>query len=80
MMHLLRPLPSGIFWPSIRFHSPHYARETIAKICSPWVIALRSPRVAPSRGSLVRQTPNDGIFNGELNGADDRGGPGRERA
>ena len=28
---------SGIFWRSFRLHSTHYARETIAKICSPWV-------------------------------------------
>jgi hypothetical protein len=35
MMRLLRPPPSGIFRRSFRFHSTHYARETIAKICSP---------------------------------------------
>jgi hypothetical protein len=40
----------GIFWRSFRLHSAHYARETIAKICSPWVIALRSPRSAQARG------------------------------
>jgi hypothetical protein len=34
MMHLLRPPPSGIFLRSFRLHSPRYARETIAKICS----------------------------------------------
>jgi hypothetical protein len=37
MMRLLRPPHSGIFCRSFRFHSAHYARETIAKICSPWV-------------------------------------------
>jgi hypothetical protein len=37
MMRLLRPPHSGIFWRSFRLHSTHYARETIAKICSPWV-------------------------------------------
>ncbi len=37
MMRLLRPTHSGIFWRSFRLHSAHYARETIAKICSPWV-------------------------------------------
>jgi hypothetical protein len=37
MMRLLRPPHSGIFRRSFRFHSTHYARETIAKICSPWV-------------------------------------------
>jgi hypothetical protein len=37
MMRLLRPPHSGIFWRSFRLHSAHYARETIAKICSPWV-------------------------------------------
>jgi hypothetical protein len=50
MMRLLRPHPGGIFWRSFRFHSTHYARETIAKICSPWVIALRSPCFAQARG------------------------------
>jgi len=34
MMRLLRPTRSGIFWRSFRFHSAHYARETMAKICS----------------------------------------------
>jgi hypothetical protein len=43
MMRLLRPPHSGIFWRSFRLHSAHYARETIAKICSLWVIALRCP-------------------------------------
>jgi hypothetical protein len=37
MMRLLRPPHSGIFWRSFRLHSIHYARETIAKICSLWV-------------------------------------------
>src|SRR5712664_4336042 len=37
MMRLLRPPHSGIFLRSFRLHSPHYARETIAKICSLWV-------------------------------------------
>jgi len=36
MMRLLRPPHSGIFWRSFRLHSAHYARETIAKICSLW--------------------------------------------
>jgi hypothetical protein len=35
MMRLLRPPPGGIFWRSLRLHSAHYAREMIAKICSP---------------------------------------------
>ena len=34
MMRLLRPTRSGIFWRSFRLHSAHYARKTIAKICS----------------------------------------------
>ena len=34
MIRLLRPPHSGIFWRSFRLHSIHYARETIAKICS----------------------------------------------
>jgi hypothetical protein len=34
MMRLLRPARSGIFLRSFRLHSAHYARETIAKICS----------------------------------------------
>jgi hypothetical protein len=63
MMRLLRPTRSGIFWRSFRFHSAHYARETIAKICSLGVIALRSPCSAQARGnhcaaqSLLRASP-----------------------
>jgi hypothetical protein len=34
MMRLLRPPRSGIFLRSFRLHSPRYARETIAEICS----------------------------------------------
>ena len=37
MMRLLRTPHSGIFLRSFRLHSTHYARETIAKICSLWV-------------------------------------------
>jgi hypothetical protein len=37
MMRLLRTTRSGIFLRSFRLHSAHYARETIAKICSLWV-------------------------------------------
>jgi len=33
-MRLLRPPPSGIFRRSFPLHSPRYARETIAEICS----------------------------------------------
>ena len=36
MIRLLRPHHTGIFSRSFRLHSTHYARETIAKICSPW--------------------------------------------
>ncbi len=36
MMRLLRTPHSGIFLRSFRLHSTHYARETIAKICSLW--------------------------------------------
>jgi len=36
MIHLLRPSHAGIFLRSFRSHSAHYARETIAEICSPW--------------------------------------------
>jgi hypothetical protein len=32
--HLLRPPVSGIFLRSFPLHSPRYARETIAEICS----------------------------------------------
>jgi len=35
--------PVGILLRSFRLHSPRYARETIAAICSTWVIALRNP-------------------------------------
>ena len=34
MMRLLRPPSSGIFQRSFPLHSPRYARETIAGICS----------------------------------------------
>jgi len=34
MIRLLRPPPSGIFPRSFRLQSAHYARETIAEICS----------------------------------------------
>src|SRR6266436_8537297 len=50
MMRLLRPPHGGIFLRSFRLHSAHYARETITKICSLWVIALRSPCSAQARG------------------------------
>jgi len=33
-MRLLRPPLIGIFRRSFRLHSPRYARETIAEICS----------------------------------------------
>jgi hypothetical protein len=36
MLRLLRPPHSGIFPRSFRLQSAHYARETIAKICSLW--------------------------------------------
>src|SRR5271156_4516436 len=56
---MLRPLRAptacahiGIFLRSLRSHSTHYARETIAKICSMGVIALRSPCSAQARGGL----------------------------
>ena len=34
MMRLLRPPHFGIFRRSFRLHSPRYARETIAEMCS----------------------------------------------
>src|SRR5258707_13864153 len=48
--HALHPR-SGIFLRSFRLHSVHYARETIAKICSLWALrftvpAARKPWVA----------------------------------
>ena len=36
MMRLLRPPHIGIFLRSFHSHSTHYARETIAEICSMW--------------------------------------------
>jgi hypothetical protein len=36
MMRLLRPPHIGIFLRSFPSHSTHYARETIAEICSMW--------------------------------------------
>jgi hypothetical protein len=39
---LLRPARSGIFLRSFRLHSGHYARETIAKICSLGARVLRA--------------------------------------
>ena len=43
MMRLLRPPHSGIFLRSFRLHSAHYARETIAKICSLWGALATAP-------------------------------------
>jgi hypothetical protein len=37
MMRLLRLPHIGIFLRSFHSHSTHYARETIAGICSMWV-------------------------------------------
>ena len=51
-MRLLRPPPSGIFRRSFPLHSPRYARETIAEICS--------LGVALARRSRVRQAPRLG--------------------
>jgi len=51
MMRLLRPTHSGIFWRSFRLHSAHYARETIAKICSLW-LALATAIISQT-GSLI---------------------------
>jgi hypothetical protein len=43
MMRLLRPPPVGILLRSFRLHSPRYARETIAAICSTWVALVTAP-------------------------------------
>jgi hypothetical protein len=43
MDRLLRPPHIGIFLRSFRFHSTHYARETIAEICSIWVALVTAP-------------------------------------
>jgi hypothetical protein len=56
MMRLLRPPHSGIFCRSFRFHSTHYARETIAKICSPWV-ALATAIISQTGSSPKRREP-----------------------
>jgi hypothetical protein len=55
--HALHP-HSGIFWRSFRLHSAHYARETIAKICSPWSLrfAVRAPR---KPGATIHGRPCD---------------------
>ena len=41
--HLLRPTRIGIFLRSFRLHSPRYARETIAEICSMGVALATMP-------------------------------------
>jgi hypothetical protein len=43
MMRLLRLPHIGIFLPSFRLHSAHYARETIAEICSMWGTLVTAP-------------------------------------
>jgi hypothetical protein len=51
MMRLLRPARSGIFLRSFRLHSAHYARETIAKICS--LGAVLATAIMSQTGSSV---------------------------
>jgi hypothetical protein len=46
-MRLLRPPPNGIFRRSFPLHSPRYARETIAEICSLGV-ALATAILSPT--------------------------------
>ena len=41
--HLLRPTRIGSFLRSFRLHSPRYARETIAEICSMGVALATMP-------------------------------------
>jgi hypothetical protein len=55
MMRLLRPPHSGTFGRSFRLHSTHYARETIAQICSLWV-ALAT--------AIISQTGSSHSWNG----------------
>jgi len=43
MMRLLRPTRIGIFLQSFHSHSTHYARETIAEICSMGVALVTAP-------------------------------------
>ena len=43
MMRLLRPTLIGIFLRSFHSHSTHYARETIAEICSMWGALVTAP-------------------------------------
>jgi hypothetical protein len=43
MMRLLRPPHIGIFLRSFPLHSAHYARETIAEICSMWSALVTAP-------------------------------------
>jgi cardiolipin synthase len=55
MMHLLRPPPNGIFLRSFPLHSPRYARETIAEICSLAVVLATA--IISQTGSM-RHLPN----------------------
>jgi hypothetical protein len=63
-MRLLRPARSGIFLRSFRLHSAHYARETIAKICSlgaalaTAIISQTGSWAYPSRPMRHRQRPS----------------------
>jgi hypothetical protein len=43
MMRLLRPPHMGIFLRSFHSHSAHYARKTIAEICSMGVALVTAP-------------------------------------
>src|SRR3984957_7480976 len=59
MMRLLRPAHIGIFLRSFHSDSTHYARETIAKICSMWVALVTAPisqpgSCAPVKGATSR--------------------------
>jgi hypothetical protein len=51
---LLRPARSGMFLRSFRLHSAHYARETIAKICS--LGAVLATAIIGQTGSCATQS------------------------
>src|SRR5581483_11960134 len=56
---LLRLPPSGIFLRSFPLHSPRYARETIAGICSLGPAVTRAARTHRRSGAALAGSPCD---------------------
>jgi hypothetical protein len=58
-VHLLRPTRIGSFLRSFRLHSPRYARETIAEICSMGVALATTPIAEIGSGRSCRESRAD---------------------